>query len=58
MKTSLKKVNRTFDALAVLLCRLPDKTIDNIHAVINDDKDGYFFNFKSAVEKYRRLLVK
>ncbi len=58
MKINVKKANRIFADLAALLCWQSDATIDAIHAIINDEKDGYFFNFKSVVEAYRRILVK
>ncbi len=55
MRTTNTKVNRTFEALAVALSALPDKTIDRIHALINDEQDGYIFDFRLAVDLFRRL---
>ena len=55
MRTTNKKANRTFDALAHALNYLPDKTIYKINGIINDQRDGYRFDFIAAVNNYRRL---
>ena len=55
MRTKNTKANRTFDALACALNYLPDKTIHKINSVINDERDGYHFDFIAAVNSYRQL---
>ncbi len=55
MRTTNTKANRTFDSLACALSYLPDKTIYKINSIINDERDGYRFDFVAAVNSYRQL---
>jgi hypothetical protein len=55
MKSTNKKASRTLDCLANILRDLPDKKIKHIHGAINDKRDGYNFDFISAVNSYRSL---
>ncbi len=52
------KVNRLLEAMAVILHDNSDITIKELHAVINDERDGYNFDFIAACNSYRNLLVK
>ena len=56
-KSKNTKVSRLLDAMAVTLCDLPDETVKELHATINDDRDGYEFDFVSAINGYRHLTV-
>ncbi len=56
MRTNNTKVNRTLSALAIVLKDLPDNKIDEIHKVINDERDGYTFDFKLEVDKMRAFV--
>ncbi len=52
-----KKVKRTFDAMAVTLCNLDDKTIKLLHKTIADGKDGYpEYDLIATVNSFRVLL--
>ena len=53
MKSQNSKVNRTLSTLALILKDLPNTKIQELHQAINDDRDGYSFNFKQEVENYR-----
>jgi len=53
MKSHNTKVNRLLSALAVELKDLPDEKIE----LINDERDGYDFDFVSEVRSFRRLLA-
>jgi hypothetical protein len=44
-------------ALAVELRELPDEQIKSIHKLINDDRDGYTFDFISEVNSMRSFVV-
>ena len=57
MKSNNPKVNRMLSALAVELRELPDEQIKNIHKLINDDIDGYNFDFISEVNSMRSFVV-
>ncbi len=53
MKSTNSKVNRMLDAIACELQGLPDETIARIHDIIDDDRDGYTFDFNVTVLRYR-----
>ena len=57
MKSNNSKVNRMLSALAVELRELPDEQIKSIHKLINDDIDGYNFDFISEVNSMRCFVV-
>lgn len=57
MKSYNTKVNRLLSALAVELRELPDEQIIRIHNLINDNRDGYNFNFISEVNSTRSFIV-
>lgn len=55
-KSKNTKVNRLLGALAVELREQSDATILNIHNIINDERDGYDFDFVTAVNAYRQFV--
>ena len=54
MKSTNSKVNRTLNAIA-LTQNLPDSQAIDINTVINDEQDGYDFDFIAAVNHFRHL---
>lgn len=50
MQTRNTKVNRMLGAMATVLKDENPKMIEALHAVINDARDGYEFDFIRAVE--------
>jgi hypothetical protein len=56
MKSVNKKVNRTLSTIALIVKDLPDSKIQEIHDAINDNRDGYDYNFKQAVEHYKAFV--
>ena len=56
-KSTNTKVNRLLGALAVELRGLDDNVIVRIHNIINDDLDGYDFDFIGAVNSFRSFIA-
>ena len=56
MRSNNAKVNRMLDAMAVSCVNCTDRFVKEINHVINDERDGYNFDFIKAVYNYRRLI--
>ena len=51
------KVSRLLSALAFELKDLPEKKQQRIDRIINDERDGYIFDWSSTVQVLRRFSL-
>ena len=56
MKSQNSKVTRLLKALAIELKDLHDEKIIRIHDIINDERDGYIFNFIQCIDSANILI--
>jgi hypothetical protein len=56
--TKNTKVDRLLDTLALELKDLEKERVCRIHNIINDERDGYNFNFKMRVETWKCITNK
>lgn len=50
------KVKRLLSALAVVMKDESPALIEEVHKVINDERDGYNFDFKAEVDYFKSFI--